>query len=98
VKIYPGAGHGFINDHNPADATLLLRFLARISGTKSHQVQRGGFLRPGRSRARHGGAGEQPRLWVSLVPPHDRCRMPFPGRCGQAQDVMAFARDSGVSP
>ena len=51
VKIYPGAGHGFMNDHNPADATLLLRFLARISGTKSHQVQRGGFRRPGRSRA-----------------------------------------------
>jgi acetyl esterase/lipase len=34
VKIYPGAGHGFMNDHDPADATLLLRFLARISGTK----------------------------------------------------------------
>jgi carboxymethylenebutenolidase len=34
MKIYPGAGHGFMNDHDPADATLLLRFLARISGTK----------------------------------------------------------------
>ena len=34
VKIYPGAGHGFMNDHDPAEATLLLRFLARISGTK----------------------------------------------------------------
>jgi carboxymethylenebutenolidase len=34
VKIYPGIGHGFMNDHDPADATLLLRFLARISGTK----------------------------------------------------------------
>lgn len=34
VKIYPGVGHGFMNDHDPADATLLLRFLARISGTK----------------------------------------------------------------
>jgi dienelactone hydrolase len=34
VKIYPGAGHGFMNDHDPADATLLLRLLARISGTK----------------------------------------------------------------
>lgn len=34
VKIYPGVGHGFMNDHDPADATLVLRFLARISGTK----------------------------------------------------------------
>jgi carboxymethylenebutenolidase len=34
VKVYPGVGHGFMNDHDPADATLLLRFLARVSGTK----------------------------------------------------------------
>jgi carboxymethylenebutenolidase len=34
VKIYPGVGHGFMNNHDPGDATLLLRFLARISGTK----------------------------------------------------------------
>jgi carboxymethylenebutenolidase len=34
VKIYPGVGHGFMNDHDPADVTLLLRFLARISHTK----------------------------------------------------------------
>ncbi|HET9859956.1 MAG TPA: dienelactone hydrolase family protein [Nocardioidaceae bacterium] len=34
VKIYPGVGHGFMNDHDPADATLLLRFLARASGTR----------------------------------------------------------------
>lgn len=34
VKVYPGVGHGFMNDHDPADATLLLRFLARISGTR----------------------------------------------------------------
>lgn len=34
VKIYPGVGHGFMNDHDPADVTLLLRFLARVSGTK----------------------------------------------------------------
>ena len=33
MKIYPGVGHGFMNDHDPADATLLLRFLARVSGT-----------------------------------------------------------------
>lgn len=34
VKIYPGVGHGFMNDHDPKDQTLLLRFLARISGTE----------------------------------------------------------------
>jgi carboxymethylenebutenolidase len=33
VKIYPGAGHGFMNNHDPGDQTLMLRFLARISGT-----------------------------------------------------------------
>jgi carboxymethylenebutenolidase len=34
VKIYPGAGHGFMNDHAPEDQTLFLRFLARASGTR----------------------------------------------------------------
>jgi carboxymethylenebutenolidase len=34
VKIYPGVGHGFMNDHDPADTTVLLRFLARVSGTR----------------------------------------------------------------
>jgi carboxymethylenebutenolidase len=34
VKVYRGVGHGFMNDHDPEDQTLLLRFLARISGTK----------------------------------------------------------------
>lgn len=34
VKIYPGVGHGFMNDHDSNDQTLLLRFLARISGTE----------------------------------------------------------------
>jgi carboxymethylenebutenolidase len=34
VKIYPGVGHGFMNNHDPGDQTLMLRFLARVSGTK----------------------------------------------------------------
>jgi len=34
VKIYPGVGHGFMNDHAPEDQTLFLRFLARKSGTR----------------------------------------------------------------
>lgn len=34
VKICPGVGNGFMNDHEPKDQTLLLRFLARASGTE----------------------------------------------------------------
>jgi dienelactone hydrolase len=34
VKIYPGVGHGFMDDHAPEDQTMFLRFLARISGTR----------------------------------------------------------------
>jgi carboxymethylenebutenolidase len=34
VKIYPGVGHGFMNDHDPADLTPLLTALTRISGTR----------------------------------------------------------------
>ena len=37
IKVYPGAGHGFINDHDPADQTLLLIVLAKISGTRYHE-------------------------------------------------------------
>ena len=34
VRIYPGVGHGFMNDHDPADLTPLLRLLGRLSGTR----------------------------------------------------------------
>ena len=37
VKVYPGAGHGFLNNPDPADATPLLVFLAKISGTRYHE-------------------------------------------------------------
>jgi carboxymethylenebutenolidase len=37
VKVYPDAGHGFINDPDPADATPLLRVLAWVSGTGYHE-------------------------------------------------------------
>jgi carboxymethylenebutenolidase len=37
VKVYPGAGHGFINNPDPADATPWLIFLAKISGTRYHE-------------------------------------------------------------
>ncbi len=37
VKIYPEAGHGFINDHDDADMTLLLVVLSKLSGTRYHE-------------------------------------------------------------
>jgi carboxymethylenebutenolidase len=37
VKIYPDAAHGFMNDHDPADLTPLLRVLASVSGTAYHE-------------------------------------------------------------
>jgi carboxymethylenebutenolidase len=37
IKVYPDAGHGFINNHDPADATLLLTVLSKVSGTRYHE-------------------------------------------------------------
>ena len=37
VKVYPDASHGFMNDHDPADQTLLLVVLAKLSGTRFHE-------------------------------------------------------------
>jgi carboxymethylenebutenolidase len=34
VKEYPGVGHGFMNDHDPADITRVFAVLARISHTR----------------------------------------------------------------
>jgi len=34
IKTYPGVGHGFMNDHDPQDQTLMLTLLAKISGTR----------------------------------------------------------------
>ncbi len=34
VKVYPGVGHGFMNDHDPADTTPMLRLMSRISNTR----------------------------------------------------------------
>lgn len=38
VKIYPEAAHGFMNNHDPADMTPLLRFLNVISRTRYHEA------------------------------------------------------------
>jgi carboxymethylenebutenolidase len=37
IKVYPEAGHGFLNDHPPEDMTPLLVVLNRISGTRFHE-------------------------------------------------------------
>jgi carboxymethylenebutenolidase len=37
IKVYPEAGHGFLNDHPPEDMTSLLVVLNRISGTRYHE-------------------------------------------------------------
>ena len=37
IKVYPDAGHGFLNDHPPADQTTLLVVLAKVSGTRYHE-------------------------------------------------------------
>jgi dienelactone hydrolase len=36
-EVYLAAAHGFINDHDPADATMLLTVLTRVSGTSYHE-------------------------------------------------------------
>ena len=37
IKVYPDAGHGFLNDHPPADRTPLLLVLTLVSGTRYHE-------------------------------------------------------------
>ena len=34
VKLYPGVGHGFMNNHDPADVTPLLQVLTFVSRTR----------------------------------------------------------------
>jgi carboxymethylenebutenolidase len=37
VKVYPEAGHGFLNNHPPSDMTALTVVLSKISGTRYHE-------------------------------------------------------------
>jgi len=37
VKEYPDAGHSFLNDHDPADASLVMVVLARLTGSRYHE-------------------------------------------------------------
>ncbi|MBC9715914.1 dienelactone hydrolase family protein [Streptomyces sp. TRM66268-LWL] len=37
IKVYSGAGHGFLNNHPPSDMTPLTMMLSKISGTRFHE-------------------------------------------------------------
>jgi carboxymethylenebutenolidase len=37
VHEYPAAGHSFLNDHDPADAPVLMRIMARLIGGAYHE-------------------------------------------------------------
>ena len=43
IREYPGAGHGFLNDHDPSDMPVLFAVMGRLSGTAFHEpsAQRG---------------------------------------------------------
>ncbi|HEY0773955.1 MAG TPA: dienelactone hydrolase family protein, partial [Nocardioidaceae bacterium] len=34
VKVYPGVGHGFLNDPDPSEMSLGLRLVARLTNTE----------------------------------------------------------------
>jgi carboxymethylenebutenolidase len=34
IKVYPGVGHGFMNDHDPADLPLWVRVIAKLSAAE----------------------------------------------------------------
>jgi carboxymethylenebutenolidase len=38
IKLYPDAGHSFLNDHDPAEASVMFKVLARLSGAQFHQA------------------------------------------------------------
>jgi carboxymethylenebutenolidase len=38
IKVYTDAGHSFLNDHDPAEASAIFKVLARVSGAQFHQA------------------------------------------------------------
>ena len=38
IKVYADAGHSFLNDHDPAEASAIFKVLARVSGARFHQA------------------------------------------------------------
>jgi len=37
VKVYADAGHSFLNDHDPTEASMIFKILAKLSGAKFHE-------------------------------------------------------------
>ena len=37
IKLYPGVGHGFLNDHDPADLPLWVRAVAKLAAADYHE-------------------------------------------------------------
>jgi carboxymethylenebutenolidase len=37
IKVYPGAGHGFLNDHDPAELPLWVKALAKLVNARYHE-------------------------------------------------------------
>lgn len=37
IKVYADAGHSFLNDHDPAEASAIFKVLARLSGARYHE-------------------------------------------------------------
>jgi dienelactone hydrolase len=38
IKVYPGAGHSFLSDLNPAEAPAIVVVLAKLSGATFHEL------------------------------------------------------------
>jgi carboxymethylenebutenolidase len=37
IKVYPDAGHGFLNDHDPAELPFWVKVLAKVTGASYHE-------------------------------------------------------------
>ena len=37
LKLYPGAGHGFLNDHDPAEFPLWVKAIAKLTAARYHE-------------------------------------------------------------
>lgn len=37
AKLYPNAGHGFLNDHHPAELSLWVKALAKLTAAEPHE-------------------------------------------------------------
>jgi carboxymethylenebutenolidase len=37
IKVYPGAGHGFLNDHDPAELPIWIKVIAKLAAASYHE-------------------------------------------------------------